>query len=738
MPLRLWIALIAVAAGAAGQNSVLTYQYDSSRAGIDASELALTKSNVNSSQFGKLFSYPIDGYLFGQPLYLPSVLIPGKGFHNVVYVATEHDSVYAFDADGNAGPNSAPLWQVSFLNAAAGVTTVPAADTGCGQITPEIGITSTPVIDAGSGTIYVVAMTKESPNGSVSYVHRLHALDVSSGAERPGSPVIVQATFPGTGEGGSVLTFNPKAYKQRPGLLLLNGVVYAGFSSHCDIGTYHGWLIGYNTQALSQVSVYNNTPDGNMGSFWASGAAPAADSAGNIFVVSANGTFDSSGDLGESYIKLSSANSLSVEDYFTPYNYASLDAGDLDTGSAGVVLLPDAAGSAAHPHLMVGAGKEGRVYLLDRDNLGKWHSGSDSQIVQSIPGAIGGLFGNPAYFNGTVYLCGSGDKLKAFPISGGQMATAPSSQSAGAAGGCVPTISANGTSSGIVWALNSGGALHAYDAANLATELYNSNQNGSRDSLGGYVQFSVPVVANGKVYAGSQTALDVYGLLAAGAVFSPENAASGAPSGAPGGIVSLYGPAAVSAAQPPAFPLPAYLNGVNVTVNGQLAPLFYVGPNQINAQVPADLEAGNAAVAVTVNGAAAGTGALTIQPVSPGLFTLPGNRAAALNQDSSVNSEASPAASGSVIAAYLTGLGATDNPVASGVAAPSNPLSRVTATVTATVGGQPATVEFAGLAPGWVGLYQVNLMVPQLTPGDYPLQISAGGVPSNSATVSVR
>jgi hypothetical protein len=302
---------------------------------------------------------------------------------------------------------------------------VPAGDTGCTQITPELGITSTPVIDSSSGTLYVVAMTKESG----SYVHRLHALDVTSGAERAGSPVAIQATFPGKGEGGTTLTFNPKSYKQRPGLLLWNGVVYLAFSSHCDIGTYHGWLMGYDVHTLSQVTVYNNTPNGNEGSLWAGGAAPAADASGNIFVVSGNGTYDASGDLGESYIKLSSTNGLAVADSFTPYNYSSLDGADLDTGSAGVALLPDAAGSAAHPHLMVGAGKEGRIYLLDRDNLGKLQTGSDSQIVQSIPSAIGGLFGNPAYFNGTVYLCGSGDHLKAFPISNAQMSTAPASQS---------------------------------------------------------------------------------------------------------------------------------------------------------------------------------------------------------------------------------------------------------------------------------------------------------------------
>ena len=500
------------------QVSVLTYQYNNTRAGANLSEAILNKANVNAAVFGKLFSWPVDGAIYGQPLYVANVTVPGQGIHNVVYVATEHDSVYAFDADSSAGANAGPIWQTSFLNAASGVSSVPAADTGCEQIAPEIGITSTPVIDLSSGTIFVVAMTKESTGGKASYVQRLHALDITTGLEKPGSPVVIQATYPGTGEGGTTLTFNPKNYKQRPGLLLLNGTVYTGWSSHCDIGAYHGWLIAYNAQTLSQVAVYNNTPNGNMGSFWAGGAAPAVDANGNIYVVSGNGTFDAANsglDLGESYIRLTTASGLSVADYFTPFNYSSLDAGDVDTGSAGVVLIGDEAGSAAHPHLMAGAGKEGRIYLLDRDNPGRLQTGSDSQIVQSIPGAIGGLFGNPAYFNQTLYFCGSGDSLKAFPISNGQMSSIPASQSSEsfAFPGCVPTISANGTSNGIVWIQDPAGVLRAYDASNLAHELYNSNQNAGRDALGTAVKFSVPTVANGKVYSGTDNSLVVYGSL---------------------------------------------------------------------------------------------------------------------------------------------------------------------------------------------------------------------------------
>lgn len=725
------------------QVSVLTYQYDTSRAGSNQAESVLTKTNVTVSQFGKLFSYPVDGYIYGQPLYLPNVTIPQKGIHDVVYVATEHDSVYAFDADANSGGSSAPLWQVSFINPSAGVTTVPYQDTGCSQIVPELGITSTPVIDPQSGTIYVVAMTKETVGGAATYVHRLHALDVATGAEKAGSPVTVQASVPGTGEGGDTIVFRAENYKQRAGLVLWNGSVYTAWASHCDIGEYHGWLIAYDARTLIQTAVYNNTPNGNEASFWAGGAAPAVDAAGNIYVVGGNGSFDSGGkgpDFGESYLKLSTSGGLALSDYFTPFNYSSLNQSDLDVGSAGVALLPDAAGSTQHPHLMVGAGKEGRIYLLDRDNLGKVQAGSDSQIVQSVAGAIGALFGNPAYYGNAIYLCGTNDNLKAFSISGASMATKPGSQSPEQFGfpGCVPTISANGTANGIVWILEPAGALRAYDASNLANELYNSNQNASRDSVGATVKFSVPTVVNGKVYAGTQSSLAVYGLLS-GVVTAVANAASGDTSAvAPGSIASIYGSGlAASIGLAGAFPVPAILGSASVSVNGVSAPLFYAGPNQINFQVPFEVSGGGI-VTVTAGGVQLGAKSIPLHGTAPGIFLLPQGRAAAFNQDGTVNSSTNAAASSSAIAVYVTGLGAVNPSVATGAQAPAASLSNVTATVTATVGGQPANVLFAGLAPGYAGLYQVNLVIPQLTPGDYQLQITAGGVASNTAIVSTR
>ena len=643
--------------------------------------------------------------------------------------------MYAFDADSNVGENATPLWFRSFLNPSGGVTTVPATDLNCDQIVPEIGITSTPVIDASSGTIYVVAMTKEFG----SYVHRLHALDVASGAEKSGSPVVIQASVPGTGDGGSTVSLIPKNYKQRPGLVLLNGVVYAGFSSHCDLGDYHGWLIGYDSKNLQQVAVYNNTANASEGSFWQGGAAPAVDSAGYIYIVAGNGTFDyTSGgsDLGESYIKLSTSGGLEVVDYFTPFNFGSLDNEDLDVGSAGVALLPDTAGIPGHPHLMVGAGKEGRIYVLDRDNLGKWQASSDSQIVYSTGPIMHAIFGGPAFFNNAIYFCGAGEHLQAFPWVNGVLGNPTLTQAVFNL--CVPTISANSGLNGILWLLSSG-TLRAYDASNVANELYDSDQNSSRDALVSYVKFSVPMIANGKVYAASQNSLAVYGLLSNS--LSIQNAAGNqAGIAAPGSIISIYGsylaPAEASAS---VYPLPTKLSSITVSINDVLAPLFFVSPTLINAQVPFETSEGGATVVVSSNGAqVAPSSSLMIQNSAPGIFTLTPGQAAAVNQDGTVNGPSQPAAANSVVAAYVTGLGAVNNPIATGAAATAEPVSSTVNPVTASIGGQPAQVLFAGLAPAFAGLYQVNLSVPELPPGSYPLQISVAGIASNTAALTIR
>jgi len=727
-----WVGVL-LAPALLAQVSVLTYHNDLARTGQNLNETILTKAAVASSQFQRLFAYPVDGYVYAQPLYVPSLNIPGKGVHNVVFVATEHDSIFAFDADDNSGANSTALWQVSFLKN--GATTVPYQNVGCSQIVPEIGITGTPVIDPANGTLYVVAMTLEGAN----YVHRLHALDIATGAERPGSPVVIQASVPGTGEGGATVTFVPKNYKQRPGLVLWNGVVYTAWSSHCDIGRYHGWLIGYDAATLQQVSVYNNTPNGNEGSFWASGAAPAVDSSGNIYLVAGNGTVnaDQGGpDLGESFIKLSTQTGLSVVDYFTPFNAAALNSRDEDVGSSGLLLLPDSVGAPPHQHLMVSAGKEGRIYLIDRDTLGHFQASSDSQIPQSLSGAIGGLFGIPAYFNNTVYFSGVGDNLKAFPIQNGKLGARPSSQSATQFPfpGSVPSISANGSADGVVWVIEpaGNGRLHAYDASDLSRELFS-------EATGSQVKFSVPTIANGKVYAGTQTSLLVFGLRPAGnaSVTAIVNAASFQAGGvAPGSLISIFGSnLAAATASAPGFPLPLSLAGTTVAVNGVPAALLYVSSSQINAQVPFEIGTGNATI--TVNGTQVAP-TLPVQAAAPGLFTLTGNQAAVINQDTSVNAPDRPAPIGSVISAYLTGQGLVDPSVATGAAAPAKPFSVPTQPITATLGNRPAEISFSGLSPGLAGVFQVNLTVPALASGRYPLTITVGGVASNSGLVSVQ
>jgi hypothetical protein len=510
---------LVLAFGAQAQVDVLTYRNNLARSGANLEETTLTPANVDVSRFGKLFSQAVDGQVYAQPLYLSALAIPDEGVHDVVFVATEHNSIYAFDADSGSGANTAPLWHVNLTDRAAGETTVSAAQAmNCPSITPEIGITGTPVIDPTTGTLYVISATMRGE----SFFHRLHALDVATGAERPGSPVTVEASVPGAGGdffSRSPVDFLPYFQMNRAGLLLLNGVVYTAWGSYCDSRSYHGWVIAFDAGDLHRVSVFNSTPNGNQGSFWMGGSAPAADPEGNIYAVSANGDFDSNTggtDFGDTVLKLFSP-ALVPADFFTPFNQEHLDQADIDLGSSGALLLPDSAGSAAHPHLLVSAGKEGRIYLLDRDHLGGFSAAGDHQIVQSIQDAVGPLFGGPAYYNGYIYFAAAKDRVKAFSISQARIGMSPSSQSATVIPypGAVPAISANGNANGIVWLIEAGtqGVLHAYDAANLRRELYNSGQNAARDAPGPLIKFSVPTIANGRVYVGTANSLTVFGFL---------------------------------------------------------------------------------------------------------------------------------------------------------------------------------------------------------------------------------
>jgi hypothetical protein len=500
-----------------GTANVLTFHNDIGRTGQNLSETALTPTTVNSTTFGKVATLPVDGLVDAEPLYVSNLTIGGSP-HNVVFVVTEHDSVYAFDAD-----TFSQLWKVTAL----GSNETTGDGHGCGQVAPEIGITSTPVIDtkAGAhGTMYLVAMSKNGSN----YFQRFHALDITTGAEESGSPVLIRGTFTRPVVGGQV-TFDAAQYKERSGLLLMNGVIYIAWASHCDSGAYQGWVMGYSQSTLQQASIINVTPNGSEGAIWMAGYGLAGDSLGNIYFLDANGTFDDTldinsnphlADYGNGFLKLSTAgNMLAVADYFNMHNTDQESNGDEDLGSGGAMVLPDVKDNIGNTwHLAVGSGKDAAIYVIKRELMGKFNVTSDGAIYQLLAGATGGgVRGGPAYFNNTVYFSGVSDTLKAFPISNAKLATSPSSHTASSFGypGSIPSISANGITNGIVWTVEnaSGGLLHAYDATNLANELYNSNQAANGRDHFSNNKFITPMIANGKVFVGTPNSVVVFGLL---------------------------------------------------------------------------------------------------------------------------------------------------------------------------------------------------------------------------------
>lgn len=518
--------------------NVPTWRYDNTHTGQNTQETILTPANVNSNTFGKLFSYTVDGQVYAQPLYVGNLTLPNKTTHNVIFIADQHDSVYAFDADSNGGANSAPLWQASMIStahgAAAGATTVPTADvqSGTGDINPEIGISGTPVIDIDAGTLFVVAKSKE--NGK--YVQRLHALSIMDGSERTGSPVAISASVPGTGSGssGGTLQFSTLWQHNRPALGLFNGNIYVAFGSHGDNGPWHGWVLVYNETTLKQTAAVCQSPNGYGDAVWMSGAGLPIDTIsanGRAFLATGNGDMTSyppvtsNVDYGESILRYDLSNGgFTLSDAFTSFNQSALTGSDLDQGSGGVLILPDQPG--AHPHLLVQIGKEGRILVLNRDGLGGYagpSAGRNTNAVQDITNALtsdSGLWSTPAYWNGNVYMWAKNDTLKMFPITNGVLASKPTSQSSTTSGfpGASPVVSSNGTQNGIVWALksdfsgtNGSSVLYAFNAGNVAQELYNSNS--SRDDAGPAIKFTVPIVTNGKVYVGAGYQVDVYGLL---------------------------------------------------------------------------------------------------------------------------------------------------------------------------------------------------------------------------------
>jgi hypothetical protein len=519
------LCLNAILLTAAEPPRITTSQYDNMRSGANLNERILTPKNVNARQFGKVLSLPVDGDVYAQPLYLPNVEVPGKGVHNLVFVATEHDSVYAFDADKGS---PTPVWHVSLLPSRGMITTVPDRDVQCPFITPEVGITSTPVIEAETGTLFVLARTKTwKSRSSFEYSQQLHALAITTGAEKLGGPVEIRASVPGTGVGssGGEVRFDALRENPRGALLLANGSVYLTWASSCDVGPYHGWVMAYDARTLRQQAVLNTSPDSAESGIWMSDTGPAADEQGNVYVVTGNGQFDANSkngrDYGDSALRLSlSGNQLSVTGYFTPFDQEHLNSTDGDLGSGGPVLLSGRL--PRHSAGLVFGGKAGVLYVVDPKRMGGLQSDSREAAAQRIRLSTG-IYSAPAYWNGHLFYYAADDALKDFIVSNGRLSSTPEYQSTQRSkfSGGTPTVSANGTTNGVVWFIETkawngtGGraVLRAYDALNVSRELYSSDQNPSRDQAGNALRFTIPAVANGRVYVGVKSAVDVYSLL---------------------------------------------------------------------------------------------------------------------------------------------------------------------------------------------------------------------------------
>jgi hypothetical protein len=504
----------------AGQSS---WRNDSGLTGQNQQELALSPATLTAGTFGKVSSCAVDGQVDAQPLYAAAVN-DGSRTRNVVYVATEHDSVYAFDADAIPCQQ---VWKRSFVDEAAGISSVPASEIPGGVVSAEVGISGTPVIDRASGTLYVVAKTRQEGPTNPIYAHRLHALDIVTGSEKLGGPITITASAPGNGDGnngGGVVLFDALAHSQRGALILSGDKLYVPFGGHGEASTYHGWLLVYHPSTLAQLETFNSTPDRSKGGII---AAPSSDTAGNIYVATGQGSFGMSTfppfrwNFGQTLLRLSppplTIADLSM-DTFTPFNESSLSSAQKDFGVTGVLIVPDQIG-AATPRLTIVGASNGALYVLNRDDLGGFTPSGPDQVIQRLD-LPGGIYGTPAYWQSTVYVAAAGDALKAYPLSGGTLGDAPGSQSSSAIGGAgaSPTISSNGGSGGVVWVVDASGAdsdapavLRAFDATNLAVELYNSSRK-PEDAAGAAVRLAVPTVANGRVYVGTQNEVTVYGL----------------------------------------------------------------------------------------------------------------------------------------------------------------------------------------------------------------------------------
>jgi uncharacterized protein (TIGR03437 family) len=747
---------------ASAQVDVPTANYDNNRTNANLNEGVLNTIDVNVTQFGWLYTFRVDGQVYAQPLYLHAFNMPGKGALNVLYVATMHNSVYAFDADATVG--TAPLWQVNLGTSVNSSSIVNSAGNAYGDIQPEIGILSTPVIDRTGNTIYVVSEIVHG--GSAAFY--LHALDLTTGNEKLNGPVEIQATVLGSGWSGTTdpdtgqLPFYPAEHIQRPGLLLANGTVYVGFGSHADIEPWHGWIMGYNASDIQQLSaVFCTTPSASGAAVWQSGRGLAADPNGAVYAATGNGTYDGATAWGESVLRLTPA--LQAADWFTPAQYPDWTDEDLDLGSNGPILVPGT-------NLLIAGGKAGLVALVDRTNMGHELAGNTQALetFQAVPSGQFAIY-NAALWNlpdgPLLYIWGYQDVLRAFQMQNGvfntaAVATNSSIQQYFPFAGM--TVSSNGFApgSGILWvtaetggSFPTPGTLHALDATNVSHELWNSAMNAARDAMGDFTKFANPTVANGKVYVPTDARQVVaYGVLPVPGITAAENAASfSSLTVAPGELITIFGNGIG-----PSTPQPLTLNaqgnvgtslgGITVSFDGIAAPLLYTSAGQINAVVPFAVGANSTTLLqVDAPGGQMFSVSLPVSAAAPAVFTTTSSgsgQGAILNSDLSVNSAAHPAARGSAIAIYATGTGVLNRAVPDGTIIPAGNLPLSQAAVSVTIGGQAATVTYQGAAPGLVaGVMQINAQIPVgVAPGAaVPVIVSAGGTAGlNTVTVAVQ
>jgi uncharacterized protein (TIGR03437 family) len=717
---------LSIAALTFAQVNVLNVNYDHQQTGANLQETSLSPG-MTWSTFGKVGTYPVDGQVFTQPLYVTGVAIGGVKY-NVLYVATMGNSVFAFNAD--APQSAAPLWQVNLG------PTVPSGLYNFTDILPEIGILGTPAIDADAQVLYVVANTLP-PGASGSPAFQLHALSLVDGHEMFGGPVQIAPSVAGNGAGSSngTIAFEPFWQLQRPGLILANGTLYVAFGSHADTGNYQGWILAFDASTLKQTAVFNSAPNGRQAAFWHSGRAPAVDTNGDIYAATGNGDFDGAANFGESVLRLSGAN-LSLLDWYTPEDWSDLNNLDDDVGSAGTILI-------ANTNLLLSAGKSGLLYLIEDKNMG--HLGPNTtSTVQGVQVNSWGVFQMALWINPTappgasslVYEFDPGGPLKAFEIVNSQINSTIISQFTpeipSAYAGL--SLSANGIENGIIW-LTTGnydvdgvpGTLHALNAADLSVELWNSDLNSSRDQLGGLAKFAPPTVANGRVYVPTfSNSVAVYGQLsstpaaATPVISSVVNSASyleGAVS--PGELVTIFGanlgPSSEAQGTVNGGVVSDTINGTQVLFGGVAAPLLFASSSQINAVVPFGVTGSTTQVQVVYQGQHTASTTVPVQPASPALFALNasgGGPGAILNQDGSVNSETNPASQGSVVVLYGTGGGVTSPASVDGLLT-SQPYPLPMLPVSVTVDSLPAKVLYAGAAPGIVaGVMQINVVVP--------------------------